>query len=138
MAYAAETFPGLFNGFTLAVKESHQKGKADTSGTAKAMVAYFNKMGVPFTREQIVMERDPVLQAQVWHIPEAYLKGHGWHTYTLESPDKTVHFDFTHNVNGREVYVQGTLDAVKYLSAKVSAGVKGEVFNMIDVLKGSE
>ena len=136
MAYAAETFPGLFDGFTLAVKESHQKGKADTSGTAKAMVAYFNAMGVPFSADQISMERDPVRQAKVWRIPEAYIGGHGWHTYALDSADKTVHFEFRHNVNGRDVYAHGTLDAVKYLAAKVSAGVKGEVFNMIDVLKG--
>ena len=39
MAYAAETFPNLFNGYSLKVKESHQNGKADTSGTAKAMRA---------------------------------------------------------------------------------------------------
>nr|MDJ0887537.1 dihydrodipicolinate reductase C-terminal domain-containing protein [Desulfobacterales bacterium] len=45
MAYAAETFPGLFGGYTLTVRESHQQGKADTSGTAKAMVRYFNAMG---------------------------------------------------------------------------------------------
>jgi len=135
MDYAAKTFPGLFTGFTLSVKESHQKGKADTSGTAKAMVGYFNTMGVPFTAEQIVMERDPARQTKVWRIPEAYLGGHGWHTYTLDSADRTVHFEFTHNVNGRDVYALGTLDAVKYLSAKIAAGARGTVFNMIDVLK---
>jgi len=136
MNYAAETFPGLFNGFTLSVKESHQRGKADTSGTAKAMVGYFNSMGVPFTSEQIVMERDPANQAEVWHIPEAYLKGHGWHTYALDSADETVHIEFTHNVNGRDVYAHGTLDAVKYLYEKIALGASGTVFNMIDVLKG--
>jgi 4-hydroxy-tetrahydrodipicolinate reductase len=136
MAYAAETFPGLFGGFTLAIKESHQKGKADTSGTAKAMVAYFNAMGVPFTADQIAMERDPDRQAHVWHIPAEYLTGHGWHTYALDSQDETVHFEFTHNVNGREVYAHGTLDAVKYLYEKVKAGIGGQVFSMIDVLKG--
>jgi 4-hydroxy-tetrahydrodipicolinate reductase len=135
MEFAADTFPGLFDGFTLSVKESHQNGKADTSGTAKAMVGYFNAMGIPFTAEQITMERDPANQAQKWGIPDAYLGGHGWHTYALDSADKTVHFEFTHNVNGRDVYAHGTLDAVKYLSAKVRAGVKGRVFSMIDVLK---
>ena len=136
MEFAADTFPGLFDGFTLAVKESHQKGKADTSGTAKAMVSYFNAMGVPFKPAQITMERNPENQAQNWGIPEAYLSGHGWHTYALDSADKTVHFEFTHNVNGRDVYAYGTLDAVKYLYAKVSQGIQGEVFSMIDVLKG--
>ena len=51
MEYAANTFPALFEGYTLEIKESHQHGKADTSGTAKAMVAYFNELGVPFFRE---------------------------------------------------------------------------------------
>ena len=37
MEYAAQTFPGLFKGYTLAIRESHQKGKADTSGTARAI-----------------------------------------------------------------------------------------------------
>ena len=46
MAYAAENSPGLFTGYSLTVRESHQAGKADTSGTAKAIVGYFNQMGV--------------------------------------------------------------------------------------------
>jgi 4-hydroxy-tetrahydrodipicolinate reductase len=136
MAYAAETFPGLFNGYTLHVKESHQQGKADTSGTAKAMIRYFNALGVPFAEEAIHKERDPERQQQEWKIPEEYITGHAWHTYTLDSWDHTVHFAFTHNVNGREVYLDGTLDAVLFLNEKLSAGNQGSVFSMIDVLKG--
>ena len=56
MAYAAETFPGLFAGYELDIRESHQKGKADTSGTAKAMVGYFNRMGIPFTSDRIFQD----------------------------------------------------------------------------------
>jgi len=37
MEYAANVFPNLFDGYSLEIRESHQKGKADTSGTAKAM-----------------------------------------------------------------------------------------------------
>jgi 4-hydroxy-tetrahydrodipicolinate reductase len=80
--------------------------------------------------------RDPTVQKTQWGIPEQYLAGHGWHTYTLVSEDQTVRFEFTHNVNGRMVYTHGTLDALLFLSAKVDAGVKGKMFNMIDVLKG--
>ena len=137
MEYAAQTFPGLFKGYTLAIRESHQKGKADTSGTARAMVRYFNQLGVPFTEEQIAMERDPRVQATRWGIPEEHLAGHGWHTYTLTSADGTVRFEFTHNVNGREIYALGTLDALLYLHARVAAGERGRMFTMIDVLKGS-
>jgi 4-hydroxy-tetrahydrodipicolinate reductase len=137
MEYAADNFPDLFRGYALEVKESHQQGKADTSGTAKAMVGYFNKLGVSYSTDEIVMVRDPQEQKTQWGIPEEYLAGHGWHTYTLVSEDQTVQFEFTHNVNGREVYVRGTVDAILYLSEKVQAGARGKMFTMIDVLKGS-
>lgn len=136
MAHAAESFPGLFSGYSLKVRESHQQGKADTSGTAKAMVGYFNDLGMPFDVADIAQERDPERQKSEWHIPEAYLTGHGWHTYTLTSADGTVRFEFTHNINGRDIYVGGTLDAVMFLREKLGQGVKGRVFSMIDVLKG--
>jgi len=136
MEYAAKTFPDLFKGYSLEIKESHQKGKADTSGTAKAMVRYFNSLGLSFSEENITKERDPETQKNVLGIPEEYLSGHGWHTYSLDSNDKTVHFEFTHNVNGRDVYAMGTLDALIYLDKKIRQGSKGKVFSMIDVLKG--
>ncbi len=135
MEYAATSFPGLFSGYALTVRESHQSGKADTSGTAKAMVAYFNRMGVDFSPQAIAMERDPTVQREQWGIPEAYLSGHGWHTYRLTSPDNTVVFEFQHNVNGRDIYAAGTMDAVCYLDRKLKAGSSGNVFSMIDVLK---
>jgi 4-hydroxy-tetrahydrodipicolinate reductase len=136
MAHAAENFPDLFAGYSLQIEESHQQGKADTSGTAKAMVTYFNKLGIPFKDEQIIQVRDPQVQQAQWGIPEAYLSGHGWHTYTLRAADETVLFRFSHNVNGRQIYVEGTLDAVLYLQRQLKAGVQGKVFSMIDVLKG--
>ena len=135
MAYAAETFPGLFEGYTLTVRESHQQGKADTSGTAKAMVRYFNAMGIDFKNEEIHQERDPRVQQSQWNVPEAYLKGHGWHTYTLVSTDQTTKFEFTHNINGREIYAEGTMDAVRFLGRKLRQGCRGQVFSMIDVLR---
>jgi len=137
MEYAANTFPDLFKGYSLEIKESHQKGKADTSGTAKAMVRYFTSLGLVFAENDIKKERDPDIQKTIWRIPEGYLQGHGWHTYSLNSEDKTVRFEFTHNVNGRDVYAQGTLDALIYLGKKVAEGAQGQVFSMIDVLKGA-
>lgn len=134
--HAVTTFPGLFSGYRLQVRESHQKGKADTSGTAKAIVSAFNNLGVDFDPSRIQMERDPVRQQNEWGIPEAHLGGHGWHTYTLTSPDGTVTLEWRHNINGRDVYVAGTLDAVRFLDAKRNAGTSGTVFSMIDVLKG--
>ena len=135
MAHAAKNFPDLFDGYSLKINESHQKGKADTSGTAVAMVNYFNAMGVPFSVEAIQKERDPETQKNRCGIPEAYLPGHAWHTYTLISDDNTVKFAFTHNVNGRDIYAKGTLDAVRFLEEKITRGIKGKVYDMMDVLK---
>ena len=137
MEYAADTFPNLFKGYSLEITESHQAGKADTSGTAKAMVGYFNRLGLSYSADDIVQIRDQQIQKSQRGIPEKYLAGHGWHTYSLVSADQTVRFEFTHNVNGREVYVLGTVDALLYLSEKVQTGASGRMYTMIDVLKGS-
>ncbi|MFP4532706.1 MAG: dihydrodipicolinate reductase [Desulfobacterales bacterium] len=137
MAYAAENFPGLFDGYRLEIKESHQKNKVDTSGTAKAMVGYFNQLGLNFSESDIIKIRDPKIQQKEWGIPEAYLDGHGWHTYTLTSKDQTVTFSFSHFVNGRDIYAWGTLDAARFLQEKIRQGVRGLTFSMIDVLKGA-
>ncbi|MDO8656576.1 MAG: dihydrodipicolinate reductase [Nanoarchaeota archaeon] len=135
MTYAAHTFPTAFRGYTLEITESHQQGKKDTSGTARAMVGYFNQLGIPFEERQIKMIRDPAQQVALG-VPDEALSGHGWHTYTLRSENESVLFQFTHNVNGREIYAQGTLDAVRFLAKKMEQGEKGKVYSMIDVLKG--
>lgn len=133
MEYAAENFPGLFEGYSLTISESHQASKVDTSGTAKAMVQYFNKLGILFEASDIFRERNPRVQKTELGVPEKYLNGHGYHTYTLRSQDGTVLFQFTHNVNGRDIYAQGALDAVRFLNERKEE--KGKVFSMIDVLK---
>lgn len=131
--FAAVNFLDAFRGYTLEIVESHQQGKADTSGTAKAMVDYFNALGIPFSKEQIVMIREPE-QQRAMGIPEEALKGHGWHTYILRSPDGSIFFQFTHNVNGRDIYASGTLDAIGFLARNIQPGV---VYSMMDVLKGA-
>jgi len=135
MEFAATNFPGIFKGYTLDVRESHQAGKADTSGTAKAVVANFQRMGIDFSPKNIVMERNPEAQRDKWGIPEKYLTGHGWHTYRLTSADGTVTFEFQHNVNGRDIYAEGTMDAVCFLNEKLGKYRTGRVYTMIDVLQ---
>jgi len=137
MEYAADQFPGLFSGYTLTIEESHQSTKADTSGTAKAMVAYFRKMGIPFSEKQIKKIRDKTVQEKRLGVPRKYIDGHAWHTYTLISPDKNVCFRFTHNINGRDIYAQGTFDAVLFLHAMMEKKEQGRAYSMIDVMKGA-
>jgi 4-hydroxy-tetrahydrodipicolinate reductase len=138
MEYAANTFPDLFKGYTLEVVESHQNGKADTSGTARAMVEYFNKLGTDFDVNEIQMIRDPKIQEKELKIPKSHLTGHGWHTYTLRTKDGSALFELKHNINGRDIYARGTFDAVLFLKEKLGKpGNLKKVFTMIDVLKNA-
>ncbi|MDY0133354.1 MAG: dihydrodipicolinate reductase [Desulforegulaceae bacterium] len=136
MEFAANNFPDLFKGYSLEIKESHQSGKADTSGTAKAMVTYFKKLGLNFDTEEIKKERNKDIQENEWKIPKEHLEGHAWHKYSLVSDDKSAKFEFIHNINGRDIYSRGTIDAVLFLNKKIKENFKGKAFTMIDVLKG--
>jgi len=135
MDWLASNFPGLFKDYNLTITESHQKTKADTSGTAKAMIKTFNRLGIPFTVDQIDKkrtEKDYYLRG----IPEEHWGGHGYHTYSLSKKDGSVDFSFTHNVRGREAYVANTLSAIRYLFEKGHEPCsKGEVYSMADVLQ---
>jgi len=135
MEIMAEQFPGAFSGYTLKVTESHQSSKIDTSGTAKAIVSSFQRLGVSFNLDQIEKVRDPTEQIQKMGVPEEYLGGHAFHTYSLTSPDHTVAFQFQHNVCGRSIYAQGTIDAVIFLARKVQLKAERRLYNMIDVLR---
>ena len=62
--HAASTYPGALAGYDLSIVESHQKGKADTSGTAKALAASLATLNSSdFGLEDIEMVREPPEQA---------------------------------------------------------------------------
>lgn len=135
--FLSKEFPTAFSGYTLSVTESHQKTKADTSGTAKAVVADFAKMGLDCSEEKIVKVRTEAEQMEKMHVPEEYLGGHAFHTYALDSADGTVHFEFQHNVCGRKIYAEGTVDAVCFLAEQIRNG-SAKPFNMMDVLRSGK
>eukprot|EP00249_Psilotum_nudum_P013865 c24555_g1_i3 orf=471-1265(+) len=135
MEIMAEQFPDAFAGYSLKVIESHQSTKVDTSGTARAIVSAFRKLGLLFSDDQIAMVRDPQEQVQKMGVPKEYLEGHAFHTYLLSSPDGTVTFQFQHNVCGRTIYAEGTVDAVLFLAKKVQEKAEKKIYNMIDVLR---
>ena len=138
MRLMAENFPGAFTGYTLTVTESHQSSKVDTSGTAKAIVQSFNDLGCGFDIEDVRLVRDEPTQLGEMRVPKEHLLGHAFHTYKLTSPDGSVGFEFQHNVCGRSIYAEGTVDAALFLAQKTqSATSPGEetLFDMIDVLK---
>jgi len=134
MQTMAEQFPGAFDGYNLSITESHQSGKADTSGTAKAMVGHFNALGPKFEVEDIKMLREAEEQ-KAFGVPEDALAGHAWHTYTLQSGDGSVEFQFKHNVCGRRTYAEGVADTVTFLDVKIKEKSEKKVFDMIDVLR---
>lgn len=136
MEIMAEQFPGAFTGYKLEVTESHQSSKVDTSGTARAVVGSFKKLGVTFTDNEIKMIRNPEEQITKMGVPEEHLKGHAFHTYSLKSPDGMVNFQFQHNVCGRSIYAQGTVDAVLFLARKVQERADKKLYNMVDILRG--
>ena len=130
-----ERFPDLYKNYTLSVVESHQKTKADTSGTAKAIVDTFNKTGItPISYDDIEKIRTEDEQL-AFGVPKNYLDGHAFHTYRLQSQDKTVAFEFHHDVCGRNIYAEGTVDAVIFLAKHVRPKGQGKRFTMTDVLK---
>lgn len=63
MEAMATSFPGAFSGYKLEVVESHQSTKKDTSGTAKAIVSSFERLGASFDGN-IVMVRDKESQTR--------------------------------------------------------------------------
>ena len=86
-------------------------------------------------QNQIERVRDKTRQLDMMGVPEDALSGHAFHTYSLTSPDGSVFFSFTHNVCGRNIYAEGTVDAALFLAKKVREGSEQRVFNMVDVLR---
>lgn len=137
MKLMAEQFPGAFKGYELKVTESHQSTKVDTSGTAKAVIRSFNDLGVPFELDNVDKVRDAHRSMQEMKVPAKHVTaGHAFHTYRLESKDGNVAFEFQHNVCGRTLYADGTVDAVTFLDKRRNEEQNSQlVFNMIDILK---
>lgn len=136
IAYAAKNYPGNLAGWELRIVESHQETKKDVSGTALAIGKVMQGLGVNFTGPENIRSVRDQIEQRLMGIPEFAITGHGWHKYSLLSPDRKVMLGFEHNINGRDTYVDGTLKAVEFLSRKVSEGVKGTCFTMQDVLRG--
>lgn len=140
MQQMADSFPNAFSGYKLDVVESHQSSKADTSGTAKAMVQSFNKLGVsPQVNESSIQKiREAAESQDRLGVPPAHLDGHAFHTYTLTSPDGNVQLQFKHNVCGRSIYADGSVDAALFLSQQIANNSQQYVFDMIDILKSGQ
>jgi 4-hydroxy-tetrahydrodipicolinate reductase len=125
-------------GYALSVDESHQKTKADTSGTARAVVESLGALvAKPMAESEIHKIRNDE-DSKAFGVPEDFLNGHAYHTYKLVSGDGSVTFEFKHNVNGRSTYAEGVADAVGFLAEKVAERKPAKVYDMIDVLESGK
>ena len=131
-------YPRSFEGYTLTVTESHQSTKADTSGTAKAVVAHLIDLnGGNFDKafEGIVKLRNKE-DSMKFGVPEEFIDaGHAFHTYSMTSADGSVTFELKHNVCGRRVYAEGTADAVEFIAKLQKEGTDKRVLTMMDILE---
>lgn len=135
LEYLAKTYPNAFDGYDLEVTESHQKTKADTSGTAKAVIADLKTLsGDDFDVETDVQMLRSDEESLAFGVKEDALKGHAFHTYTLTSSDGSVQFALQHNVSGRRVYAEGTADAVNFLAKKIRTDPP-QIYSMVNVLE---
>jgi 4-hydroxy-tetrahydrodipicolinate reductase len=135
LRWLAAEFPGACADASLTVRESHQQGKRDTSGTAKALVRAFRALGVDFDIEGIERIRDPARQQAELDVPRGFLDAHAFHRYVLGSAGGTVRVALEHDVLGRRIYAEGTLRAVRFLQAR---GAVGRLFTMEEVLRGAQ
>ncbi len=130
---AAKEFPGAFEGFSWTCTESHQQGKKDVSGTARALLPTFQALGFSDADlEHITSVRDPEQQRKL-KVPEEFIAGHGWHRYEGERDGMTIALE--HRTSGREMYASGALKACTFALAKWNAGMRGVTFDMVDVLR---
>lgn len=133
--YAAENFSGALKRFSAKIVESHQTGKRDTSGTAKALVECLKALGINCSVKEICKIRTEKGH-KAFGVPPEFWGGHGWHKYVLTRDDGNVSLQFRHNVNGRQPYADGTLQAIRFLhEVQNNLSDFGRVFSMTDVLK---
>lgn len=125
--------PGLFNGWHMTIRESHQAAKKDVSGTAIAIQRQLEALGVSLEGE-IESIRDPKSQNE---LGIQNVDGHAYHWINMQSPDGTASIDLRTQVEGRTIYVDGTLLAIKFLRRQMQNGSRGEIFSMSDVLAGT-
>ena len=133
---AANNFNKIFDKYSLTIRESHQKNKVDVSATAKEMLTLFKSMGVNCSENDIISIRDPETQKNILNIPKDFISGHAWFFYELLSEDSSTKFEFSHKINGRDIYAKGTLDAIIYLDSILKTGGYNKTLHtMQDVLK---
>ncbi len=135
LSHLAAKFPGALHGMRLSVRESHQAGKRDTSGTAIALSERMRGLGLAL-EDPIQSVRDPGEQLRLG-VPAEHLAGHGWHWFVARDAQGTTELRLETRICGRRVYAEGALLAAEFLARKRASGERGRVYSMEDVLEGA-
>jgi len=131
----ADRFPGSFSGFNLTCCESQQESKNEISDTCRSMMKYMSKMTGSEMSPNSVKKCRGEKDSKASGVKEEFLHAHQYHSYMLESSDKSVMFEFKSAVNGRECCAKGAVDAAMYLGRQIQMKHKPCVCTMTEVVK---
>ena len=112
-------------GMGLRIVESHQKQKADTSGTARAVAKV---LGI--SESAIKSIRDPDVQI-AFGVPEKHLGGHAYHDFIFTG--QGVEIRVSTKIRGRTTYAEGALTLAQALS-ELQEPLKNGVHELKDIL----
>ncbi|KAK6149874.1 hypothetical protein DH2020_017399 [Rehmannia glutinosa] len=161
MEIMAEQFPGAFSGYDLQVMESHQAGKLDISGTAKAVISCFQKLGASFELEQVIEFPGSSISLDMLCRLIGFWKHFYWndvlsqvipvfcYLFLIEFHqvklirDPRLQVEMVgvpeEHLSGHafhiSIYAEGTVDAILFLAKKVSSNADKRIYDMIDVLR---
>lgn len=122
-------FPDFANsispGMTPSIVESHQSTKADTSGTARAIVKVLGT-----TNSAITSIRDTGTQLALG-VPEEHLDGHAYHDFIFTG--QGVEIKVSTKIRGRQTYAEGAVALAQALADQPKALQNG-LYELKDVL----
>jgi len=124
LEHAAQTFPNALEGWVSGLYETDQQPIPENVGgpAIRDWRPFLEALGATMSDGKPSNQVDPTFQVVG--------------LINLMSPDGKAGMGMNYLIKNRGVNAEGTLRAIRFLAEKVRAGSQGEVFSMIDVLKG--
>lgn len=132
LKYATDHYPNAIDGWKIRII-GHQAKKKGANETTMTIGNILKSMGLKCVPKNIRLIQEKIEQ-RLMSNPANVIDEHGWHEYSLLSPDGNVELKFKRNAN-RSNDVDGTLMALDFLTAKMERGVRGKCFSMHDVIR---
>lgn len=112
-------------GMKTRIVESHQSGKVDTSGTARAIA---KSLSIPELEIKSIRDSDIQLTLGV---PEVHLDGHAYHDFIFTG--QGVEIKISTRIWGRATYAEGALTLAQVL-ADLREPLKNGIYELKDIL----